>query len=139
MLILPKGLKRVAQVLRRALLIGVGLAGLWALLASSTTAVRAQDADPDSQDLNIRAYIELLRSDVRAKKTAVMAEVMGFNDEEAAKFWPIYREYELELSKLNDRKLAGIKDYAQNYTNDRAESSRALRPGASTRGGQGRT
>jgi hypothetical protein len=75
----------------------------------------AQSPDPESQDLNLRAYIELLRSDVRANKILVMTEVMAFTEEEDAKFWPIYREYDVELSALNDRKIAGIKDYAANY------------------------
>ena len=30
-------------------------------------------------------------------------------------FWPIYREYDLELSKLNDERIAMIKEYAANY------------------------
>jgi hypothetical protein len=89
--------------------------GLLALALSGGVAALAQTADPDSQDLNLRAYIELLRSDVRANKIAVMTEVMAFTEEEDLKFWPIYREYDVELSALNDRKIAGIKDYAANY------------------------
>jgi hypothetical protein len=89
--------------------------GLLALVLSGGTTAVAQSPDPDSQDLNLRAYIELLRSDVRANKVLVMTEVMAFTEEEDAKFWPIYREYDVELSALNDRKIAGIKDYAANY------------------------
>jgi hypothetical protein len=42
---------------------------------------------------------------------------MQFNDQQAAKFWPIYNEYDIELQKLNDQKLAGIQEYAKNYGN----------------------
>jgi hypothetical protein len=89
--------------------------GLLATALSAGAVAVAQSPDPNSQDLNLRAYIELLRSDVRAKKVLVMTEVMAFTEEEDAKFWPIYREYDVELSALNDRKVAGIKDYAANY------------------------
>ena len=75
----------------------------------------AQSAASDSQETNIRAYVELLRSDVKTKKTAILAETMQFTDEQATKFWPIYRAYDVELQTLNDQKLAGIKEYAKNY------------------------
>jgi hypothetical protein len=89
--------------------------GLLALSLTCASGAFGQKVDPKSQDLNIRAYIELLRSDLRAKKVAVVSEVMGFTENEAVKFWPIYQEYQAEIAKLTDRKLAGIKDYADNY------------------------
>jgi hydrogenase maturation factor HypE len=57
----------------------------------------------------------MLRTDVRAEKVAVITEVMAFTDAEAEVFWPIYREYELELAKLFDKRLANIKNYADNF------------------------
>jgi DNA anti-recombination protein RmuC len=77
----------------------------------------ASPASTDAQNTNIRAYVELLRSDVKQKKTAILVELMQLNDDQAEKFWPIYREYDVELQTLNDRKLAGIQDYAKNYQN----------------------
>jgi hypothetical protein len=74
-----------------------------------------QPPTTEAQDTNIRAYIELLRADVRAEKTAIVGQIMDLNDDQAAKFWPIYREYDAALQQLNDKKLAGIKQYAQNY------------------------
>ncbi len=59
-------------------------------------------------------YMEMLRTDVRAEKVAVITEVMEFTAEEGELFWPIYREYELELAALFDQRLANIKDYAEN-------------------------
>jgi hypothetical protein len=74
-----------------------------------------QPPTTETQDTNIRAYIELLRANVRAEKTAIVGQIMDLNDDQAAKFWPIYREYDAALQQLNDKKLAGIKQYAQNY------------------------
>ncbi len=70
---------------------------------------------PSDQELNIRAYIELLRSDVRSEATAIIQEMMQLSESEGDKFWPIYREYELELSKQGDKKVALIKEYSENY------------------------
>jgi hypothetical protein len=42
---------------------------------------------------------------------------MNFSEEDASVFWPIYKEYEIELDKLGDKRLANIKDFAENYQN----------------------
>ena len=45
----------------------------------------------------------------------MLTESMELEEAESERFWPIYREYELELSKLGDRRLALMKRYAQEY------------------------
>jgi len=82
-------------------------------LASAQTA-GTQAAD-DTRDTNLRAYVELLRSDLRTQKVAIITEVMAFTEEEDAKFWPLYRQYETELAKINDDRIKGIKEYADNF------------------------
>jgi hypothetical protein len=77
--------------------------------ASSAAAVA------DSRDRNLRAYVELLRSDLRSQKVAITAQVLQLNEAEDAKFWPVYREYEGELQKINDERLAGIEEYTKTY------------------------
>ena len=61
------------------------------------------------------ALLEVLRSDVRAEKVALITEMMMFTDEEAAVFWPVYRDMENEANKLTDQRIALIKEYAENY------------------------
>ncbi|MCZ6754272.1 MAG: hypothetical protein O7E49_03065 [Gemmatimonadetes bacterium] len=61
------------------------------------------------------AYVELLRSDVKTQRVAIITEVMQFSDSASAVFWPIYRDYEFEATKIGDDMLALIKDYAANY------------------------
>ncbi len=58
---------------------------------------------------------ELIRSDIRAEAHALMTVAMNLTNEEAQKFWPIYREYELERSKWGDQRIALIKSYAEQY------------------------
>jgi hypothetical protein len=69
----------------------------------------------NNQKKNIQAYVELLRSDVRQQKAEIMGSVMELSAADAAKFWPIYTEYDAELSKLNDQRVANIKEYARTY------------------------
>ena len=63
----------------------------------------------------VDSYIEMLRTDVRAEKVAVITEVMEFTDAESEVFWPIYREFELEMVKVYDMRKANIKKYAENF------------------------
>ena len=60
-------------------------------------------------------YVELMREDVKTEKVAIVTEALQMTDDQSSAFWPIYREYDLELSKLVDRRLAIIKDFADNY------------------------
>ena len=76
----------------------------------------AQSAATDAKEKNIQEYIELMRSNVRDEKAQMMGAVMQLNIDDAAKFWPIYSEYDAELTKLNNLRLANIEDYARNYS-----------------------
>jgi len=71
-------------------------------------------------------YIELLRSDIRTGKIAIVTEVMQLQGEQSEAFWPIYKEYDHEMSKLTDMRLATIKDYAENYEKMTDEKAREL-------------
>ena len=82
------------------------------LVLAQATRVATPD---DTREANLRAYVELLRSDLRSQRIAIITELMQFTDAEDAAFWPVYREYETELAKVNDDRLALIKEYAANY------------------------
>jgi hypothetical protein len=69
-----------------------------------------------TRDLNLRAYAELLRSDIRTQKVAIITEVVGFTEEEDKAFWPLYREYDAEMSKVGDQRVSNIEDYAAHFS-----------------------
>lgn len=101
-------------------------AALVLVLASSLAAYgqTAQGPAQQTKTMNLTAYAELLRSDVRTQKVAIITTVMGFTEAEDVAFWPIYRAYEAEMTKLGDERVALISDYADNYgklTNDAAD------------------
>jgi hypothetical protein len=94
------------------------LLSIFAVCLLNAGAAFAQAPAPSSAEtrtLNLSTYAELLRSDVRALKVAILTEVMGFTADEDAKFWPIYREYDAEMSALGDERVALITDYAASY------------------------
>ena len=82
-----------------------------------------QPAGDDAKQKNIQEYVNLLRSDVRKQKTEIMGAMLGLSPDEAAKFWPVYNQYDSELTKLNDLRVANIQEYARNY--DKMTDSKA--------------
>lgn len=99
----------VAFMLSAPALLAQNKAPTQAAPAQATTSSTA----PEGQ--NMKAYIQLLRKDVRSQKSAVMSDVMQLDPDQAAKFWPIYRDYDAELTKLNDMRVANIEEYAKSY------------------------
>jgi len=103
-----------------AVLAGLGFAsvlGVRAALAQDKAAGQSAAAGASNQDQNIQEYVALLRKDVRSQKSAVMSQVMQLDPDQAAKFWPIYRDYDAALTKLNDMRVANIQEYTRSYTN----------------------
>ena len=85
----------------------------------------SQVSEQQTRLLNLSAYAELLRSDIEAQKIAILTEVMGFTEAEDQAFWPIYRDYNAEMAKLGDERVALITEYARAYsgiTDDLAQS-----------------
>jgi uncharacterized membrane protein len=68
-----------------------------------------------AQDSNLDSDIQVLRSNIRAEKTTLVSENMKLTEAEAKGFWPVYQDYETDLSKLNDKKVALIKEYVNTY------------------------
>ena len=58
---------------------------------------------------------ELMRSDIRTKKASLIVDRMKFTDQEAAAFWPVYRQYETELAAINDKKVSIMKEYMNRH------------------------
>ena len=76
---------------------------IFLVLLSFFTMVSAQES-----------YLELLRQDIRTQKVAIVTQAMQLSDEDGAKFWPIYREFDNESMKLGDTYIALIKKYGEN-------------------------
>lgn len=75
---------------------------------------------------NEMQYMELLRSDIKTQKVAILTEALQLTEEQSAAFWPLYREYDLELSKLGDRRIAQLRSYADNFANLTDEKAKQM-------------
>ena len=79
-----------------------------------------------AQGQDVDSYIELLRADVRAQKVAILGQAMNLSEDEASVFWPIQREYEVELAKLYDERVALIRAYTETYESMSDEKAEEL-------------
>jgi hypothetical protein len=84
---------------------------LTVLLGSSVALAQATTPGQTGTDTDIA----LLRSDVQAQKTDIIAHTMQFNDADAKAFWPLYREYANKQQVIGDQRVSVIKDYASQY------------------------
>jgi hypothetical protein len=88
-----------------ALLLGAGL-----LVGSPALYSQQATASPTVTDQDI----QLMRKDLRSDKKLIVTANMVLTDAEAQKFWPVYDQYAADLAKVNDTKLAVVKEYAAN-------------------------
>ena len=90
-------------------------AGLWLLASPAHAQTPRAVVTSDTVEMNLNAYVDLMRSDIRSQKVAILTEVMGFTETEDANFWPIYRDYEAKLATINDDRLKLTIEYASGY------------------------
>jgi len=87
---------------------------------------RTQEENFDAREQNFRAYVTLLRADIKAERKDIITTIMQFTDSDAAKFWPIFQQYDAELTTIGDARMQLIVDYARNYENLTNEQADAL-------------
>jgi hypothetical protein len=77
------------------------------IVALTTTITSGQDP--------AETMARLLRTDLAAKKTDMMSRALLLSPAEEAAFWPVYKQYQVELGQFNEQRQATIKDYVQHY------------------------
>ena len=94
----------------------VGLLGL-AIALSAIGSASAQ---------NVRNGIEAMRADLKADRKVVLAEEMNFTPKESEAFWPIYRDYRVEVEKVGDQVVKLVLEYADLYPDVPEERARGM-------------
>jgi hypothetical protein len=81
------------------------------LLALAHSAVA--QVNPAFADVNDE--IEMVRSLVRMERKAAVEQAMQLTPAESGAFWSLYNEYEAERTRVNDRAVKVVTDYAAAY------------------------
>jgi len=104
--------------------------GPLALFALAALAAGQQPTADQTKDANLKAYVDLLRKDVKKDKVAILSELMDLSPEDSAKFWPLYNEFDKALTALADERLALIRMYAESYGQMTNQTATKLANGA---------
>jgi hypothetical protein len=98
---------------------------LFAVPLLAASARLTQDTSFSQRERNFREFVTL-RADVKTDRKHIITQMMQFNTDEAAKFWPIFYQYDAELNKIADGRIQLIVDYARNYENLSDDQAGAL-------------
>ena len=77
----------------------------------STTAIAQEKVDMAA----LTAAVETQRQMTEAQRQLVVSENLVLNGDESEKFWPLYRQYRADVAIINDRLVALIARFAENY------------------------
>jgi hypothetical protein len=70
--------------------------------------------------------VELLRTQIKADRQAVVAENMNLSEALSEKFWPVYKEYTSRRDSLADRRVAILSDFRDNRMGMTAQQARQI-------------
>jgi len=90
----------------------ISLLALVLAFTAPTSSAIAQKETPTGYD--VEKDIALLRRNLRSEKKKLIAANLPLTETEATKFWPVYDQYALDMSKHYDQFYALIKEYAAN-------------------------
>lgn len=84
--------------------------------SSKPAATSSQPTEPSLTDI---------RKDMQAKRAEVMAKNLILTADQAAKFWPLFNEYQKEQNVIMDEQLKGIQQFVDSF--DTLDDAAALK------------
>ena len=64
---------------------------------------------------SVKADEQIVIKQVQTDRRAILSANLGLTEEESRVFWPIYDQYELDMKKITDQRLAMLDQYAAKY------------------------
>ena len=86
------------------------------LLNVSAIPALAQQPAADAQTEALED-VQLTRAVIAAERQAIITKAMDLTPDEMQGFWPLYRDYRVEVGRMGDRMVALIAAYADAYDN----------------------
>jgi hypothetical protein len=102
-------------------LIALGLAvsmTSWVVAQQPTAPAQppAAGAAPEAdQDEDLTSDLALTRASIQLRRQAIVTSVMDLTPKESEAFWPLYREYRVEMAKVGDRISKLLVQYSEQY------------------------
>lgn len=93
----------------------IGVALLVPLTALAADPPQSQSPMPATDASNTNAALAKFRDDMQATRADIMAKGLTLTADEAAKFWPMFKEYQKEQNVVIDAQIEAVKKYADHY------------------------
>ena len=102
------------------LLVALGLAvsmTSWVVAQQPTAPAQppAAGAAPEADQEDLTSDIALTRASIQLRRQAIVTSVMDLTPKESEAFWPLYREYRVEMAKVGDRISNMLVQYSEQY------------------------
>lgn len=94
----------------------------FALVSLPVCAEEKKSGNEDKATTNM----EIIREKIKADKKLLVATNLDLTETEAKAFWPIYEEFQTQLTQNNERVANLIMEYAENYKIMTAETAQKL-------------
>jgi hypothetical protein len=110
-------------VLLIALGLAVSVAGGVAAQQPAAPAQPGASAPQEADQEDLTSDLALTRASIQLRRQAIVTAVMDLAPKEAEAFWPLYREYRMEMAKVGDRVSKLLVQYSEQYdtlTDDQA-------------------
>ena len=92
----------------------MGIAVLVAAPAFAADAPQGQVAGAADSKNTADALVKF-REAMQAERSDIMAKGLSLSADQAAKFWPLYEQYQKEQNVIIDAQIEAVKKYAANY------------------------
>jgi hypothetical protein len=125
-------LKKAVVVIAAAFILIASPAGIKFGLFGTTPA-----SGEEPRTLNVTDAIELMQADMTAHKKNIVARSMEMTESQSKVFWPLFKEYQTESEKLNNRTMKLVENFLKHQkTLSDAEAKKLLQEFISIEGDQ---
>ena len=97
--------------------LAAALALALAVPAFSADPQKAQPASLSTQAPDEEKVVAEFRNELMAKRADIMAKGLTLTSEQAAKFWPLFDQFQKEQDAVVQEQIKATDDYAQHYQN----------------------
>jgi len=112
---MTKAARRTIMLLM-ALGLAVSVTGWVAAQQPATPAPQPGASTPQESDQDdLTSDLALTRASIQLRRQAIVTSVMDLTPTESQAFWPLYREYRVEMAKVGDRVQKLLVDYTGQY------------------------
>jgi hypothetical protein len=107
-------------------LIGLGLLVTGAAMTWLLVQPARADQEPQVEVQTLEEYFKVVRGDLIARRDSALRALVQVGEQEGQAFWSLQKAYDVELSKIGEKRRALMRDYWQSHDKLTAEQATDL-------------